>query len=421
MPMLPGKRVILFFFSVILNIRLLSELPRALTTIGWGKFQEDDFNRLASTLLLTYCFLALSLKTKVTLKLSIFNVVAVIIAFVFVSIGIAINTFETIGMPIGGIFVVVFRYVIEIVLVIFTINFITSEEDLSALFSYFFKPALFILITISVAQIATSSYGEIQGVNRIVGPFGSPTTLAGFLHLFIALTFYYYEQSRKSYFWFLIGIQYVLLIFTGSVTIILGHLVFLYLISWKQRWIKSKRFYTFFPFLLVVVVGGIIYNWHSIMTRLSILIDVNNFGLVKGSSIQWRFDAWKTYLSLLENDFIKWCFGLGVGTQRYILHPAYQHSLWRIFESPGTHSDYLGMLIDFGLIGLLLFLCGLVAFWNFMVRAETQNPRFYYLRFYWASILFIMMTENYVDQLIMFIFLIFLTGIYQSQNHKRNT
>ena len=123
--------------------------------------------------------------------------------------GLAVNTFHQIGMAYNGIFVVALRYVIEIVLVIFVIGFVTQKEDFESLIAFFFKPALFIFTVTSVFQILTNSFEDVQGVNRILGPFGSPTTLASFLHLFIAITFFYYEGRHNSFFWMLIIAQYI--------------------------------------------------------------------------------------------------------------------------------------------------------------------------------------------------------------------
>jgi O-antigen ligase len=406
-----GNRSILLLFSVLLNIRLLTELPRALSLMGWADFGEADFNRLASTLLLLYCLVVLCIKRKLISPRLLSQVIVLAVCFFLASTAIAINTFMTIGMPISGIFVVLLRFLIEIVLVAFVFNFVVTPRDLQDVFDFVFKPALAVFVLISAIQIATSSYADIQGVHRIQGPFGSPTTLAGFLHLFIVLTFYYYEDRRTTMFWILLGVQYLLLFYTGSIATVAAAFLFLFLVGRKQHWMRLKVFYRMVPFVVGAVVGGIVLKWESIANRLSVVMNLQNFKLSEGSSLKWRFDAWAAYLSLLENSFVKWIFGLGVGTQRFILHPAYPNSLWRKFDAPGTHNDYLAVLVDFGVLGLILMLGGLYLLFRVVRNVERNHPKLYYLRFYLVTVLLIMMTENYIDQLIMFTFLIFLTAI----------
>jgi len=413
--MLTGNRPFLFIFSIIFNIRLLTELPRAMNLMGWISAPENDYNRFVSALLLGFCLVCVLIKRKIIMP-NLFGQVILIASFCFlISTGIAIHTFNSNEMPLYGIFVVLLRYVMEIVLAVFIMNFVQNETDLRTVFLFFFGPALFFFILFSLLQIATSSYGNVQGVNRIMGPFGSPTTLAGFLHLFIVLTYYYYDGNHGLRFWSLLVIQYVLLLYTGSIAIILANFIFIFLVSYKQGWIKLKSFYRVFPVIALIAVVTAVVKIESILLRLSIVINLENFELSRGSSLKWRWDAWHSYLSLLGKNLSNWLFGLGVGVQRYILHPDYPNSRWRIFDSPGTHNDYLAMLVDFGLIGLGMFAFGLCILFRVIRNAEKRDTKLYYLRFYFITALFIMLTENFVDQLIMFVFILFLTAIIGSE------
>ena len=413
--MLTGNRPFLFIFSIIFNIRLLTELPRAMNLMGWTAMPENDYNRFVSALLLGFCVVSVLVKRKIIMP-NLLGQVILIVSFCFViSTGIAIHTFSSNEMPLYGIFVVLLRYLIEIVLVVFITNFVKNEKDLGIVFSIFFGPALFFFISFSVLQIATSSYGIVQGVSRIMGPFGSPTTLAGFLHLFIVLTYYYYDGNHGLRFWTLLLIQYILLLYTGSIAIILANSIFIFFVGYRQGWIKLKSFYRIFPIIALMAVVTVVVKIESILLRLSIVINLKNFELSRGSSLKWRWDAWQSYLSLLGKSVPNWIFGLGVGTQRYILHPDYPNSRWRIFDSPGTHNDYLAMLVDFGLLGLGMFIFGLYILFAVIRSAEKRDAKLYYLRFYFITALFIMLTENFVDQLIMFVFILFLTAIIWSK------
>jgi len=313
-------------------------------------------------------------------------------------------------MPVTGVFVVLSRFILELVLVLFVTNFIRTPDQFQSIFRFFFKPTIFIFLGISSIQILTSSYVEVQGVYRITGPFGNPNTLASFLHLFIVLTFYYYGSNRSKLFWFLIIAEYGLLFFTGSIGNILASLLFILLVAIRQHWLRLKRFFLVFPVLLSALIAGIIYKWDSIVNRFSILINPQSFELTDGSSIKWRIEAWGHYIDLLGSSVFNWIFGLGIGVQRWMLHPDYSNSQAYIFEAPGSHNDYLGVLVDFGLVGLLLFIFSLAVFSRIIKKAERIDDKLYLLRFYFYTILFVMISENYIDQLIAFIFIIFITS-----------
>ncbi len=413
--MLTGNRSILFAFAVIFNIRLLTELPRALNLMGWAIIPEGDYNRLLSTLLLAFCLMCIFFKRKIIVPSSLAQVIVFISGFFLISTGLAIHTFASIDMPLNGIFVVLLRYLIEVVLAVFIINFVKDEKDLNTVFSFFFKPALFFFFLFSFLQIATSRYGDVQGTDRILGPFGSPTTLAGFLHLFIALTFYYYDGNHTYRFWLLLFIEYVILVYTGSVATLLANITFIFLVSYRQRWIKLKAFYSIFPLVASIAIVAIVVKMESILLRLSIIFNLKSFELTQGSSLKWRWDAWNAYLSLLDTSVVNWIFGLGVGSQRFILHPDYPNSLWRKFDAPGTHNDYLAILIDFGLLGLVLFIAGLSLLFRVIRTAEKRDESLYFIRFYLITVLFVMVSENYIDQLVMFVFILFLTAIIRAK------
>jgi O-antigen ligase len=150
-------------------------------------------------------------------------------------------------------------------------------------------------------------------------------------------------------------------------------------------------------------------------------VNLENFQLTEGSSLRWRWDAWIAYLSLLGKDIGNWIFGLGVGTQRFILHPDYPNSLWRLFDAPGTHNDFLAVLIDFGLLGVGLFVGGIVLLFRVIKHAERRDESLYFMRYYLITVLFIMLSENYIDQLIMFVFVVFLMAIIRAKDETASS
>lgn len=405
------NKQILIAFCLILNLRILTELPRAISLIGWSDIPEYDFNRILSLILILFCSSALLIKRWIVVPRLIRRNGALLLVFFLSSVALAVNTFNDIGMPLSGIFVVVSRFVIEILLIVFVTNFVIEPDDVKLLFNYFFKTALGLIFLICFLQLATSSYSSSELTKRMQGPFGSPGTLGSFMHLFIALTLYYYSKKATLWFWIVLAAEYVILFFSGSVANIIANLLLVMLVSQNQKWYKSKRFYLVFPVIFVLAIFAFIYNRETVVGRVSVLADLQTLELPRGSSIAWRFDAFGSYLSLLGDSVMHWLFGLGVGTQRNILHPDYPNSLSYIFDAPGTHNDYLAVLIDFGLIGLGIFIFGLVIVYGIIKRAEANDMQLYYLKYYFYTILFVILSENYIDQLVMFILIVFLTAI----------
>jgi O-antigen ligase len=415
-----GYKVIFLIFCLFLNIRLLTELPRMVRDVGWvnNDMSNYDLNRSISLILLAFCVFGIAAKRKIIASALLTQIILFLTIFFFLSGLLASYNFIKLGMPLTGILVVLSRFMMELVLIVFVLNFIRSRSDLDDLFTYFFKPAIFVIFIIAYLQIFTKSYADVQGIFRVTGPFGSPTTLAGFLHLFIALTCYYW-RSKSLNFWIIVGLQYLLLFFTGSIASIAANLMFLMLIALKQRWYKLKLFYLMLPVVVSAGIISAIYKWESILQRVATLVNTQNFRLPEGSSVKWRFDAWGHYIDLLGDSVVNWLFGLGLGTQRWILHPEYENSLSYIFDAPGTHNDYLTVLVDFGIVGLLIFIF-LAWLINRTIRdAEAYDPKLYFLKFYFYTIFLLMLSENYVDQLIMFVFIVFLVAVIKVAGLKR--
>ena len=80
--------------------------------------------------------------------------------------------------------------------------------------------------------------------------------------------------------------------------------------------------------------------------------------IVEGSVLNSRLEIWKDSLPLAK-DFK--FFGVGLGNNRYVF-PAYQQSYTHLFWRH-AHNEYLEMLIDTGLIGMLLLASFFIIFY----------------------------------------------------------
>lgn len=392
-----------FFFTAalwVLLIRLFTELPRSITAVGWATMPDNDYNRIVSGLFILMMMAGIVFLRRLQVNLALQQVLtlgAVVLLFYTV---LAVSTFGQLGMSYTGIGVVIMRYLMEILVAVFFWNFVRSPRDLDKIRSIFFMPALLIMFLISYTQIATSSFEDVQGVERLIGPFGNPNVLAAFLHFSIVATIVLFGHDRNLKYWILLGAQYILLFYTGSMTMILSHLIFLFFVGVANRWHKSKLFYYGAVVIIPSVIAVIIARADAILARLSVLFNTETFELHSGSSILWRMEAWASYLSLLDTP-LKWIFGLGIGTQRAVFLNGYPGSLTHIFEAPGTHNDYLGVLVDFGLLGLLFFFIGVRALLRYLRSLEHIDPTIQYLRYFLYSLLFAMLSENTLDQLSM--------------------
>jgi O-antigen ligase len=411
-----------FFFTTalwVLLIRLFTELPRSITTVGWATLPENDYNRIVSGLFILMMIIGIVFLRRLQVRLALQQVLVIAAVILVFYIALAVHTFSQIGLSYTGIGVVIMRYLMEILIAIFFWNYVRSANDLGTIRSVFFMPALLITFFISYLQIATHSFEEVQGVERLIGPFGNANTLAAFMHFFIVATIILYANKGGLWFWFLLGAQYILLFYTGSVTMILSHLIFLFFVGLANHWYKRKLFYYASVIIVPTVLIVIISQLGAIMSRLSVLFNTDTFELHSGSSIVWRLEAWASYLSLLDSP-LKWIFGLGIGTQRAVFLFGYPGALTSIFEAPGTHNDYLAILVDFGLVGLLLFFLGLRSLVRYLKSLEQIDPTTKYLRFYLYSLLFGMLSENMLDQLSMSLCILILVSFCKTVYLKKH-
>lgn len=189
-----------------------------------------------------------------------------------------------------------------------------------------------------------SLFSEING--RIVGTFANPNVLGEFFLLTIPFLFAILaiagSSAKKICVLVLIGITGASLVFTWSrgawIGILLGLLVFGILTSQKN-------------FMLFTVLGISLPLLTSALpvTLLSRFTSITN---LSDSSTAYRLNIWKGCLSMAKEYL--WC---GIGTGIDTFQTVYPHfALEGIDTAPHSHSLYMEILIEHGLLGLLLFL-----------------------------------------------------------------
>lgn len=186
-------------------------------------------------------------------------------------------------------------------------------------------------------------FSAIEG--RVISTFGNPNVLAEYLVLilpfFIAFMFLKKGINEKIVFLALTGVNFICLIFTWSrgswLSFIASFLVLLVLMNknFLMAYIGALFLVPFAPLVLP----------ESIMSR---IYSIGNLG---DSSTSYRVSIWQASLNLIKDHLLG---GIGVGLEPFrIVYPEY--SLAGIESAPHSHSLYFQTMIEYGIVGIIVF------------------------------------------------------------------
>jgi len=238
-------------------------------------------------------------------------------------------------------------------------------------FDYFAKGLLLVcsvpvlLSFLQLAGVLPYTYWDwIDGVRigRISGGYETPLSLVYlFIFLFPLALYIASEKSQTSTVrhlaWLLMACMSVVLVFTyhrvGYVTIATEVFICLYL---------SGRRKSTLAFLLVIAVIAILsFNFLGILyaPEQTFGTDANSSGgeFLRGRGMQWYLYA-ESYVS---SGPIHWIMGLGGSVIPTVL---WEDPTDNPLSPDEPHNDYIRILHAYGLVGLLLYLSILVAFWR---------------------------------------------------------
>lgn len=220
---------------------------------------------------------------------------------------------------------------------------LNSESDLKnlikAIIASAIIPSLFALWQFYTATGLTVPFEGIY--NRIYGTFAHPNLLAYYLLLPLTLSLYLFLSGNKKQ---LNNILYFLL--TGFLTIILT------LTFTRGAWLSFL--------IIIMVVGSFRYRALLLITLIFMalayfFIEPINYRVndllsgSSGSSIEWRLNLWN---DAKEYAKAKPIFGQGAGVAKeFILKKRGER-----FGSSDPHNDYLKIIIENGLVGLLAYI-----------------------------------------------------------------
>ncbi|MCL2099000.1 MAG: O-antigen ligase family protein [Oscillospiraceae bacterium] len=208
-------------------------------------------------------------------------------------------------------------------------------------------------------------FANISG--RIGSTFGNPNVLATYLTLvipFIIISLGIYAQLKtKAFYGAGLVVTGLCLVFTWSrgswLAFVLSCLV-LFIILDKRIIAVYAGAALLVPFLPVVLPENIIQRFISI-------------GNITDSSTSYRVSIWQGTLRMLRNHFFE---GIGIGIEPYkLVYPEY--ALSGIESAPHSHSLYLQICVEYGVIGLLVFVPLIFLFVQYCFTAMKKTGEKY--------------------------------------------
>ncbi|HIF9143115.1 TPA: O-antigen ligase family protein [Photobacterium damselae] len=287
---------------------------------------------------------------------------------------------------------------------------IDKEKLFNKIFNIIIIPG-FILIIFS---IYIGGYKEYQGQLRLSEPFNNPNSLALFCFISILILFIQFTFIKKNYLILISFVYLYALLKSGGITSTLSTIIFIFNASLLFVERKNKiLILTLIPILFCVMFY---FSYDIIYSRLNNVVfsDINNLTFSEGSSVYWRFTAWSLYLSSMSS--FDYFYGHGLGVSRFLLNPNSYISQYNKFSAPGTHNDYIQIIIDFGFIGLSLFF-----FFQYQFVMRLYKTSFFekdnkIIIAFSLSLLLYMTMDNVLDT--KFFFLIIL--IFSTYINKKN-
>lgn len=227
------------------------------------------------------------------------------------------------------------------------------------------------------------SYGEIKRISTTAG--GSTGT--GVIIFMLSSIAFYLFYNRK-YIQLLILVSSTLsILFTLSRGAIIVQLLFLLYYFLSNLQLKKSVFKFFFTFLLLASISIMLNNKYQVVSSVSERIGNS---VVSGDVTSGRTERFKKSYSLFLNNPI-----IGNGSSSLVSYSrakAIKGSSVESLNSFSPHNFFLLILVDYGLLGLLLF--GLILFE--FIKISYQNKKFNILNFSFYILVLVLMNLEIV-------------------------
>lgn len=413
-------------FNFLFFIRIISALPIALykVEIFAAKYSYQKYVTLAMILLAGYILFSERDKFIVFIK-ERKNMFIIFGLILFAGIINGAVTFYSYDMSLLAPVISTSRFVFLIL--IFCIVNLFKQSVCEKWIDVNINFLIFYVIGIGMIMLIFSFNEKIQLVPRLTGPFLHPNQFGYMLLLIITLSLYKWEETKNYKFYGSVLLLAMLLLFkSGSMNSLLALMFFSGWLILHFKLYKNKYV------IGAVIIGCIVVTllFPSVIEiylyRLADSFDFENggFSLSSASSLRWRFETWYGYLEFILKQTYTYWIGLGMGTHRFLFAYQFENNLSeQFFWAPGTHNDYLAFWFDFGILGLIFIFYLIYKIFVVFKRVLIYRPAVIYLYFFFFTLLFMMIFDNFIDSLMgyytLFLFsMILLKPKTDAENYK---
>ena len=150
----------------------------------------------------------------------------------------------------------------------------------------------------------------------------------------------------------------IVIIAKMAVLVIIILLLFYYFLDlYFKKKFKSILCHLLF---IIIVLSGILLSNHGLRNNLSKVIHLKNFSWEEYdarivNSVNIRNGLWRCSSDLLSRNY-NWLFGVGTGDVKNELNECFREKIGPLFLNFDPHNQYLSLLLNIGIIGLLMFL-----------------------------------------------------------------
>lgn len=230
---------------------------------------------------------------------------------------------------------------------------------------------LFILSTIipviaALFQVIFQTGYIGMGLNRIRGTIAHPNGFAVYLNLFIGIFYWRYKVSNRNRYLLIIILFIWLLMLTVSFSGYINFLVMSFIIILNE---PAKRKV---PLLsMIFIIGVFVFFTESFQLRLEAISNIKFTSVINDSevvdSFSWRILNWYGLLKLwLEKQWL----GYGLHSTIFI-NPL---KVGEVGFDP--HNDFIGMLVETGLIGFSLYLYFIISIGKSLYKSYNNSKIF---------------------------------------------
>ncbi len=214
-------------------------------------------------------------------------------------------------------------------------------------------------ITVALYQFFTQTGLSFAGLNnRVYGTLVHPNAFATYLLIIFILGFGYFLSHRqegiKKHGWLIIGllltIGLLILTYTRGAWICFGIIVFIMGLKYYKKVLVALFGLAMFLLLFGPTLNRFIFtNFDYDFSRNPVIQRLTEKNSDAESSIDWRFKVW-TEMSrkIADRPYLGYGFGaFPVIRQQFVKG---------MYESTEAHNDYLRLVIELGLVGILAYL-----------------------------------------------------------------